>query len=92
MQIVYFQFKDFHVPFMTLQGIGFKFFANIIRGSYVFCCSSCISFNPTSHFKLLPVPVDLSKLSDAAKNDVVKKYVYNVKIKNIEDKTPDITN
>ena len=32
--------------------------------------------------KLVPVPVDLSKLSD----------VYNAKIKNIEDKIPDITN
>ena len=27
-----------------------------------------------------------------AKNAVVKKYVYNAKIKNIEDKIPDITN
>ena len=41
--------------------------------------------------KLVPVPVDLSKLSDAVKNDVVKKDVYNAKIKNIEDKIPDIT-
>ena len=42
--------------------------------------------------KLEPVPVDLSKLSDAVKNDVVKKDGYNAKIKNIEDKIPDITN
>ena len=42
--------------------------------------------------KLVPVPVDLSKLSDAVKDDVVKKDVYNAKIKNIEDKIPDITN
>ena len=42
--------------------------------------------------KLLPVPDDLSKLSDLVKNDVVKKDVYNAKIKNIEDKMPDITN
>ena len=42
--------------------------------------------------KLVPVPVDLSKLSHAVENDVVKKDVYNVKIKNIEDKIPDITN
>ena len=28
--------------------------------------------------KLVPVPVDLSKLSDAVKNDVVKKTVYDV--------------
>ena len=42
--------------------------------------------------KLIPVPVDLSKLSDAVKNDVVKKNVYNDKIKNIEDKVSDITN
>ena len=38
--------------------------------------------------KLVPVPVDLSKLRDIVK----KKNVYNAKIKSIEDKTPDITN
>ena len=27
--------------------------------------------------KLIPVPVDLSKLSDVVKNDVVKKTVYD---------------
>ena len=42
--------------------------------------------------KLVPVPVDLSKLSDVVKNDIVKKDVYNAQIKNIEDKIPDITN
>ena len=42
--------------------------------------------------KLVPVPVDLSKLSDVVKNGVVIKDVYNAKIKNIEDKIPDITN
>ena len=42
--------------------------------------------------KLIPVPVDLSKLSDVVKNDVLKKDVYNSKMKNIEDKTPNITN
>ena len=42
--------------------------------------------------KLVPVPADLSKLSDIAKNDVVKKDVYNAKIKNTEDKILDITN
>ena len=36
--------------------------------------------------KLVPVLVDLSKLSDAVKNDVVKQDVYNATIKNIEDK------
>ena len=41
--------------------------------------------------KLVPVPVALSKLSDELKNDVVKKDAYNAKIKNIEDKIPDIT-
>ena len=50
-QIIYFQFKDLHVPFKTLQSISFKFFAKTIRGSCVFCCSSCIRFNPTSHLK-----------------------------------------
>ena len=42
--------------------------------------------------KLVPVPVDLSKLSDVVKNDVVEKDVNNAKIKNIEDKIPDIAN
>ena len=42
--------------------------------------------------KLVPVPVDLSKLGDVVKNDVVKKDVNNSKIKNIEDKIPYITN
>ena len=38
------------------------------------------------------VLVDLSKLSDVVENDIVKKDVYNAKIKNIEDKIPDVTN
>ena len=38
-------------------------------------------------YELVPVPFDLSKLSD-----VVKKDLYNAKIKNIRDKIPDITN
>ena len=42
--------------------------------------------------KWVPVPVYLSKISDAVKNDVAKKDVYNVKIKNIDDKIPDATN
>ena len=42
--------------------------------------------------KLKPVPVDLSKLSDVVKNDVFKKYIYDAKIKDIEDKIPNITN
>ena len=42
--------------------------------------------------KLETTPVDLSKLSNVVKNDYVKKDVYNAKIKNIEDKIPDITN
>ena len=39
--------------------------------------------------KLVPVPVDCSKLNDVVKNNAVKKDVYNAKIKDIEDKTPD---
>ena len=47
-----FQFTEFYVFFMTLQSIGFKFFAKIMKGSCVFCCSSCVSFNPTSHLDI----------------------------------------
>ena len=42
--------------------------------------------------KLVPVPVDLNILSNVVKNDVVKKTEYNAKIKNIEEKIPDISN
>ena len=42
--------------------------------------------------KLVLAPLDLSKLSDVVINSVVKKDVYNAKIKHIEDKLPDITN
>ena len=43
--------------------------------------------------KLVPVPVDLSKLSDIVKNDVVKKTVYDklvAKISNIDTSTTQI--
>ena len=43
-------------------------------------------------YKLVTVHVNLINLNDVVKNVVVKKNVYNVKIKNIEDKIPDITN
>ena len=43
-------------------------------------------------YKFIPVPVVLSKLSDVVKKNVVNKDVFNAKIKNIEDKIPDITN
>ena len=42
--------------------------------------------------KLVPVPVDLSKLSDVVKNDFIKKTDYNAKITEIENKIPDVTN
>ena len=41
---------------------------------------------------LVLVIVDLIKLSNLVKNDVVKREVYNSKIKTIEEKVPDITN
>ena len=42
--------------------------------------------------KLLSVPVDLSKLGDVVKNDVIKKTNYNAKITEIENKILDISN
>ena len=42
--------------------------------------------------KIKTVLVDLSKLSDAVKIDVVKKDVLHAKIKYIKDEIPDITN
>ena len=42
--------------------------------------------------RLRPLLIDLSKLSNVVKTDVVKKDIYNTKITNIEGKIPDITN
>ena len=42
--------------------------------------------------KLVPVPTDLSKLSNVVENDVIKKTDYNSKIAEIENKIPDVTN
>ena len=42
--------------------------------------------------ELALVPVDLSILRNVVKNDVVKKGVYNARIKNIENKILDFTN
>ena len=42
--------------------------------------------------ELVPVPVDLSKLSNLVQIDVVRNTGYNAKIQNIEDKIPDINN
>ena len=42
--------------------------------------------------KLVPVTVDLSKLSNMVKDEVVKKTEYNAQTKNIEDKILDISN
>ena len=41
--------------------------------------------------KLPPVPADLSKLSNVVNIEVFKKTEYDAKIKNIEDKIPDIS-
>ena len=41
--------------------------------------------------RLVPVTVDLTKVRDVVKNDVVKKDTYNANIKNIECEMPDIT-
>ena len=76
--IIYFQFREFYVPFMTLQSIGFKFFAKVIKGSCVFCCSSCISFNPTSHLNKL-----LSELIYAERDSLsVTAYTDNQSLHN----------
>ena len=42
--------------------------------------------------KLVPVPTDLSKLSNVVKNNVIKKTDYNSKITEIENKILDISN
>ena len=42
--------------------------------------------------KVITISVDSSKLSDIVKNDVVKKDVYNTKIKKYWRKKSDITN
>ena len=41
--------------------------------------------------KLVLGPSDLSKLNDVVKHDAVKSDICNAKIRNIEEKVPDIT-
>ena len=36
-------------------------------------------------YKLMPIPIDLSKLSDVVKNDVVKKTEYNKLVTNVDN-------
>ena len=43
--------QRFSSTFYDLASIGFKLTAKIMRGSCVFFCSRCISFNSTSNFK-----------------------------------------
>ena len=68
---------------MTLQNTGFKFFAKIMKESCVFCCSSYIRFNPTSHLKSINIVLtepDLSKLlchdCDSRKNACCGEWVF----------------
>ena len=42
--------------------------------------------------KLVPVPVELSKLSDPITNEVVKKTDFNAKVTDLENKICDISN
>ena len=35
--------------------------------------------------KLVPAPVDLSKLSNVVKNDLVKKYVYDILVAKVDN-------
>ena len=89
MQIIYFQFKEFHVYFMILQSIGFKFFGKIMKGSCVLCCSSCINFNPTSHLNknvsflhllsatsTIPKPKTNFKMNDGPSNIFIYNFFF----------------
>ena len=40
----------------------------------------------------IPLPVDLSKQYDVVKRMLLKENVYNAKVRDMEDKIPDITN
>ena len=44
MQIIYFQFQGFHMLFMTPQSTNF--FAEVMKGSSIFCCLGRVSVNP----------------------------------------------
>ena len=71
----------------TLTGVGTSKFAKKVD-----LANSESNVEKLDVDKLLTVPVDLSKPSDIVKNSIVKKDVYNAKIKTIEDEIPDITN
>ena len=55
-------------------------------------CNLKTEVNSLGIDKLVLVPVDVSKLSNVVNIEVVKQNEYDTKIKNIEDKIPDISN
>ena len=59
---------------MTLQSIGFKFFAKIMKGS----CVSCSSFNPISHLKQ-------ELLNSLQENDNVEEQELNETANNVNN-------
>ena len=72
-QIIYFQSKDFHLPFMTLQSIGFKFFAKIIRESCVFIVQVALALTLGATLK----GVAINNIKSSHKNTVLVKKVEN---------------
>ena len=70
---------------MFLKSTDFNFFVKIMGGNYVFCCSSHISFNPTSHLKEIiqpsptPIPPDRILLHLSNKN-ILREIYRNIQI------------
>ena len=54
---------------------GFRFFAKIMKGICVLCCSSCITFNPTSHLK--------NKMVETPQFKVTRKTPFNTNKKKV---------
>ena len=61
MQFIYSQSQVFHLTFMTLKSTGFKFFAKVMGGSYLFCCSSRITLTLQATLELWNVSNVLAK-------------------------------
>ena len=79
-QIIYFQSQVFHLTFMFVKSTGFKFFTKVMGGDYIYCCSSHISFKPSSHLNHFILRFCAKyfevKLRNQAKLDYTESFLY----------------
>ena len=78
-QIIYLQSQVFHLPFIFMKSNDFKFFAKMIWGNYVFCCSShiiALTLQATLKIVLIKIVAILMMLAKLASLSLLKIKVF----------------